>query len=116
MDMLRQKWEQQEMENLTKSSIHYTDMRFDEARTHGAGFYNFSNDEDKRQQEQKTLKKLHEETDAMRILKEKKADKRKRDMADRIKKIKAKKREKLGLPPESDSDSDEGGERLEDDD
>ena len=115
MDMLRQKWEQQEMENLTKSSIHYTDMRFDEARTHGAGFYNFSNDEDKRLQEQKTLKKLHEETDAMRILKEKKAEKRKRDMADRIKKIKAKKREKLGLPPESDSDSDEGGERLEDD-
>ena len=114
MDMLRQKWEQQEMENLTKSSIHYTDMRFDEARTHGAGFYNFSNDEDKRQQEQKTLKKLHEETDAMRILKEKKAEKRKRDMADRIKKIKAKKREKLGLPPESDSDSDDGGERVED--
>ena len=51
----------------------------------------------------------------MRILKEKKAEKRKRDMADRIKKIKAKKREKLGLPPESDSDSGEGGERIEDD-
>ena len=27
MDMLRQKWEEQEMENLTKSSLHYTDIR-----------------------------------------------------------------------------------------
>merc|ERR1712025_1397688 len=106
MDMLRQKWEQQELENLTKSNLHYADVRFDEARAHGAGFYNFSHDEDQRLQEQKTLKKLHEETDAMRILKDRKAEKRKKDMAARIKMIKAKKREKAGLPPESDSDSD----------
>ena len=70
-------------ENLTKSNLHYSDVRFDEARAHGAGFYNFSHDEDQRQQEQKTLKKLHEETDAMRILKERKAEKRKKDMAAR---------------------------------
>merc|ERR1719259_531731 len=118
MDLLRQKWEQQELENLEKSNLHYSDVRFDEARTHGAGFYNFSHDEDKRSQEQKTLKKLHEETDAMRILKERKADKRKKDMAERIKKIKAKKREKLGLPPEEDpeSDNEEGDDPNEDDD
>ena len=74
-------------ENLTKSNLHYSDVRFDEARAHGAGFYNFSHDEDQRQQEQKTLKKLHEETDAMRILKERKAEKRKKDMAARYKQI-----------------------------
>ena len=110
MDMLRQKWEQQELENLTKESLHYSDVRYDEARSHGAGFYNFSGEEDKRIQEQKTLRKLHEETDEMRRLRERKAEKRKKDMSDRIKKIKAKRREKLGLPPESDSESDNEGE------
>ena len=109
MDMLRQKWEQQELENLTKENLHYSDVRYDEARSHGAGFYNFSGEEDKRIQEQKTLRKLHEETDEMRRLRERKAEKRKKDMSDRIKKIKAKRREKLGLPPESDSESDNEG-------
>eukprot|EP00092_Neocalanus_flemingeri_P004406 GFUD01004739.1.p1 GENE.GFUD01004739.1~~GFUD01004739.1.p1 ORF type:complete len:661 (+),score=257.13 GFUD01004739.1:92-2074(+) len=107
MDTLRQKWEQEEMENLEKESLHYSDVRFDEARTHGAGHYNFSREEEKRSQEQSTLKKLHEETDEMRKQKEKKAEKRKREMAERIKKIKAKKRQKQGLPPlESDDESD----------
>jgi len=105
-DLIRQKWEQQEMENLTKENLHYSDVRFDEARAHGAGFYNFSKDEEKRSQEQVTLKKLHEETDEMRKQKEKKAEKRKKEMAERIKKIKAKKRQKQGLPPLSDDESD----------
>ena len=104
--MLRQKWEQQEMENLKKDSVHYTDVRFDEARAHGAGFYNFSKDEEKRSQEQKTLKKTHEETNEMRKQREKKNEKRKREMAERIKKIKNKKRQKQGLPPLSDDESD----------
>ena len=55
MDILRQKWEQQEMENLEKDTVHYTDVRFDEARNHGAGFYKFSKDEEKRNQEQNTF-------------------------------------------------------------
>ena len=98
-DLIRQKWEKEEMENLTKDSLHYTDVRFDEARAHGAGFYAFSKDEQTREQEQVTLKKLHEETDNARIEKVKKAEKRKHEMADRIWKIKQKRREKLGLPP-----------------
>ena len=84
LDMLRQKWEEQEMENLAKNDIHYSDIRFDEARTHGAGFYNFSNDESKREGEQGTLKKLHEETDAMRRKRERKAESRKRAMDIRL--------------------------------
>ena len=98
-EMIRQKWEKEEMENLTKDSLHYTDVRFDEARAHGAGFYAFSKDEQTRLKEQVTLKKLHEETDNARLEKERKAEKRKREMADRIWKIKQKRREKLGLPP-----------------
>ena len=112
-DMLRQKWEKEEMENLSKDSLHYTDVRFDEARNHGAGFYAFSKDGDKRAQEQVTLKKLHEETDEARKEKERKAVKRKREMAERIRKIKQKRREKLGLPPLEDEEAEE--DKLEED-
>ena len=104
MDILRQKWEQQEMENLEKDTVHYTDVRFDEARNHGAGFYKFSKDE-KRNQEQNTLRKTHEETNEMRKQR-KKNEKRKREMTEKIKKIKNKKRQKQGLPPLSDDESD----------
>merc|ERR1719402_224706 len=97
-ELLRQKWEKEEMENLKKDNLHYGDVLFDEARAHGAGFYAFSKDETKRSQEQDTLKKFHEETDDARKVREKKAEKRKKDMAERIKKIKRKRREKLGLP------------------
>ena len=41
-DLLRQKWEQEEEENLKKTKLHYRDVLYDEARTHGAAFYNFS--------------------------------------------------------------------------
>jgi len=116
MDDLRQKWEQQEMENLEKSNLHYSDVRFDEARAHGAGFYNFSREEEKRSKEQETLKKFHEESEETRKQKEKKADKKKKEMADRIKKIKAKKRQKLGLPPLSDDESDNETKNAEDSD
>jgi len=115
-DLVRQKWEQQELENLTKENMHYSDIRFDEARTHGAGHYNFSTDETARLKEQATLRKLHEETNEMRVVKERKADKRKKEMSARIKKIRAKRRAKLGLPPEPDSESDEEQEAEVEDD
>lgn len=113
-ELLRQKWEKEEMENLKKDNLHYGDVVFDEARTLGAGYYAFSRDEEKRQQEQDTLKKLHEETDDARKIREKKAEKRKKDMAERIKKIKRKRREKLGLPPEESEDEEEAEKTMED--
>ncbi len=82
-----------------KNNVLLNLSRFDEARAHGAGFYAFSKDDQKRTQEQATLKKLHEETDEARREKEKKAAKRKREMAERVRRIKQKRREKLGLPP-----------------
>jgi hypothetical protein len=44
-EILRQKWEKEEEENMKKTDIHYNDVLFDEARTHGAAFYSFSRDE-----------------------------------------------------------------------
>ena len=47
-ELLRQKWEQEEEQNMKKSQLHYNDVLFDEARTHGAAFYSFSRDESTR--------------------------------------------------------------------
>ena len=44
-ELLRQKWEKEEEENMKKSKLHYNDVLFDEARTHGAAFYSFSRDD-----------------------------------------------------------------------
>ena len=52
--------------------MHCTDVRFDEARNHGAGFYKLRKDEEKRNQEQNTLRKTHEETNEMRKQRKKK--------------------------------------------
>ena len=58
-DLLRQKWEQEEEENLRKTKLHYRDVLYDEARTHGAAFYNFSRDESKRTEELDNLDAMH---------------------------------------------------------
>ena len=58
MDLLRQKWEEQEVENLTKANLHYSDVRFDEARAHVAIFYNFCHGEERSQLEPKTNKNI----------------------------------------------------------
>ena len=58
-DLLRQKWEQEEEENLRKTKLHYRDVLYDEARTHGAAFYNFSRDETKRTEELDNLEAMH---------------------------------------------------------
>ena len=47
-ELLRQKWEKEEEENMKKSELHYNDVLFNEARTHGAAFYSFSRDESTR--------------------------------------------------------------------
>ena len=47
-EILRQKWEKEEEENMKKKDLHYGDVLYDEARTHGAAFYNFSRDETSR--------------------------------------------------------------------
>ena len=62
-EMLRQKWEKEEEENLKKTKLHYKDVLFDEARTHGAAFYNFSRSEMDRANEMENLKEMHKETE-----------------------------------------------------
>ena len=62
-ELLRQKWEKEEEENLKKTNLHYKDVLFDEARTHGAAFYNFSRSAAERASEMEQLEEMHKETE-----------------------------------------------------
>ena len=104
-ELLRQKWEKEEEENLRKRNLHYQDVLYDEARTHGAGFYRFSKDEATRADQQDELEQLHKETELARNQADDAKAKRKAAMRARLRKVKDKKRLKMGLPvKESDSD------------
>jgi len=119
-DLLRQKWEQEEEENLRKTKLHYRDVLYDEARTHGAAFYNFSRDEAKRTEELDNLEAMHKETEATRSANDKAKAKRKAALALRLKKVRDRKRLKMGLPvtddnPDGESQPEEGPDEEEDD-
>lgn len=66
-ELLRQKWEKEEEENLRKTKVHYKDVLFDEARTHGAAFYKFSRNESERTTEMEHLQDMHKETEKGRL-------------------------------------------------
>jgi hypothetical protein len=86
-ELLRQKWEEEEEENLRKTQIHYRDVLFDEARTHSAAFYNFSRNESDRVSQLENLDSLHKETVQARAKKDCVKGKRDAAMAARLKKV-----------------------------
>ncbi|XP_045454426.1 coiled-coil domain-containing protein 174 [Melitaea cinxia] len=101
LQSLREKWEQQERELLSKDKdIHYQDILFDEARIHGVGYYAFSTDEEERRKQMEELVKRRQET----LIAQEKAEeiRKKRDelIAARVAAARARQRARAGLPPE----------------
>lgn len=74
-----------------------------EVREHGVGYYSFSTDEKERHRQQAELKKLREQTKTTQMSVQKLKEKRAAQMAIRLKAIKRRKKEKLGLPLDSSS-------------
>lgn len=106
-EQLRRQWEKEEIELLKKNDVHYQDLLFNEARTHGVGYYGFSRDEEERAKQQENLRKLREETEAeqkraqeLRMIREKQLKARAKAARDR-------RRARLGLPPGGDSEEEE---------
>lgn len=62
MEKMRIEWETKEQDNLNRDRIHYQDVLFDEARTHGVGYYGFSTDTEERRKQQKILEEEREKT------------------------------------------------------
>ena len=116
-ELLRKKWEKEEEDNLKKRDVHYQDVLFDEARSHGAGFYRFSKDEVARTAEREELDTLHEETKKARNEADKNKAKKKAALAERLRKVRDRKRLRMGLPmlpqPEGEENGEEGEEVAE---
>lgn len=74
-----------------------------EVREHGVGYYTFSTDEKERHRQQTDLKNLREQTKSTQISVQKLKEKRAAQMAARLKAVKRRKKEKLGLPLDSSS-------------
>jgi len=83
-DEQRLNWERKEIENVEKPDVHYQDVFFDEARTHGAGYYAFSTDEEERRKQQLDLEMARKETTAEQTRRDEMRAKRDSLVADRV--------------------------------
>ncbi|RUS90746.1 hypothetical protein EGW08_001457 [Elysia chlorotica] len=118
-ELMRQKWENEARELLDKGQdeVHYSNIQFDEIRAHGVGFYQFSKDHSKRQEELDKLKELREETKNQQTSKEKIKDKRKAMLEARLAKVRQRRKLKAGVdehnePLEDKNDTDHIGPKL----
>lgn len=105
-EQLRQQWQEQEAENAYKESLHYGDVRFQEAREHGVGFYDLSGDSAERQKQLDMLNKLRDQTEKQKEISKRMKEKRKAMLEARLARI----RQKKNIPDnkqEEDKDSSE---------
>lgn len=112
-ELQRQEWEKQELETMEAEKsgpIHYSDVRHNEIRTHGTGFYEFDKDETVRQEQMQELNKLREQTVTERSRKDRIKEKRKAALEARLAKVKQRRKLKTGdqdVEEESGNKSDE---------
>lgn len=104
IEIMRKKWEEQTEKLSHKPDIHYQDVLFDEARSHGVGYYAFSQDDDERLKQQENLDKLRKETEQkQKELMEIKELKNKME-DNRLKAARRRQRIRAGLPAEPDEE------------
>ncbi|NXV76163.1 CC174 protein, partial [Atlantisia rogersi] len=106
-ELQRQQWEKEEEEALRRpmGPIHYEDIRENEARQLGVGYFAFSRDRELRDKQRATLDMLREQTLDQRTKREQVKEKRKAALDARLSKLRARKVKKLreaGLDEEAD--------------
>ncbi|XP_027738160.1 coiled-coil domain-containing protein 174 isoform X4 [Empidonax traillii] len=96
-ELQRQQWEKEEEEALRKpmGPIHYEDIRENEARQLGVGYFAFSRDQELRHKQRATLDMLREQTLDQRTKREQLKEKRKAALDARLSKLRARKVKKL---------------------
>ncbi|GLH05444.1 uncharacterized protein GBIM_11045 [Gryllus bimaculatus] len=99
-EQLRQKWEEQEELLKDKKDIHYQDVLFDEARSHGVGYFAFAQDEEERRRQQEALAKLREDTHRQQDAAKEVRRRRQAALSARVRAARNRQRARLGLPPE----------------
>lgn len=107
IEIMRKKWEEQTNRLSNKDNIYYQDVLFDEARTHGVGYYNFSIDEQERAKQQQNLEKLRKETEQKQQEMQNLKEMRQKMEQNRLKVARIRQRIRAGLPPELPEDESE---------
>ncbi|XP_040214810.1 coiled-coil domain-containing protein 174 [Rana temporaria] len=92
-EMQRQQWEQEEEEALKRpmGPLHYEDIRDNEARQLGVGYFAFAKDEQSRQKQRETLDMLRDQTEDQRVKRERLKAKRKAMLDARLAKLRQRK-------------------------
>ncbi|XP_033635570.1 coiled-coil domain-containing protein 174-like [Asterias rubens] len=95
-EMMRKKWEaeEEEMRSRGPGPLHYQNLKFDEVREMGVGYFDFSKDEGERQSQMEMLSHLRGETLDQRTKSEQLKAKRKAALKARLDKVKQRKRAK----------------------
>ncbi|XP_006868738.1 PREDICTED: coiled-coil domain-containing protein 174 [Chrysochloris asiatica] len=95
-ELQRQQWQEEEREALARpmGPIHYEDIRENEARQLGVGYFAFARDKELRNKQMKTLEMLREQTTDQRTKRENIKEKRKAMLEARLAKLRQKKMKK----------------------
>uniref|UniRef100_A0A8C3X8Q0 Coiled-coil domain containing 174 n=1 Tax=Catagonus wagneri TaxID=51154 RepID=A0A8C3X8Q0_9CETA len=95
-ELQRQQWEEEEREALKRpmGPVHYEDIRENEARQLGVGYFAFARDKELRNKQMKTLEMLREQTTDQRTKRENIKEKRKAILEARLAKLRQKKMKK----------------------
>ncbi|XP_038666711.1 coiled-coil domain-containing protein 174 [Scyliorhinus canicula] len=96
-ELQRQQWEKEEEEAMSRpiGPMHYEDIRQNEARELGVGYFAFARDESVRKKQIETLDMLRDQTMDQRTKREKLKEKRKAMLSARLAKVRQRKVKKL---------------------
>lgn len=116
-EMQREQWEKEEEEQMKRpvGPIHYENIREQEARELGVGYFAFAQDEDRRRKQRETLDMLRDQTTEQRGKREQLKDKRKSLLEARLAKVRMRriKKSKLESGDEEDAPAAESAENNE---
>uniref|UniRef100_A0A8C4EZW8 Coiled-coil domain containing 174 n=1 Tax=Dicentrarchus labrax TaxID=13489 RepID=A0A8C4EZW8_DICLA len=98
-ELQRQEWEREEEEAMKRpvGPIHYEDIRGQEARELGVGYFSFSQDEEHRRKQRDTLDMLRDQTTEQRTKREQLKEKRQTILQARLAKVRQRKVKKVKL-------------------
>ncbi|XP_053267825.1 coiled-coil domain-containing protein 174 isoform X1 [Pleuronectes platessa] len=115
-ELQRQEWEREEEEAMKRpiGPIHYEDIRAQEARELGVGYFAFSQDREHRRKQRDTLDMLRDQTTEQRSKRERLKGKRQAILQARLAKVRQRKMRKNKLDGTEDEDGDEEKEAEED--
>ncbi|XP_038131109.1 coiled-coil domain-containing protein 174 [Cyprinodon tularosa] len=116
-ELQRREWEREEEEAMKRpvGPIHYEDIRAQEARELGVGYFAFSQDQEQRRKQRETLDMLRDQTTDQRTKRERLKEKRQAMLRARLAKVRQrKKKAKMDGTEEEEKEEENQGEEGED--